>query len=175
MTAVIVAAAIALLQAPAPEQPPKIKPSQHGSVSQQIANTTIRIEYDRPVARGRELFGELVPYDKVWCPGANDCTTIELSSNAKVNGQDLAAGTYTMWAKPGASAWQIIFNRAHPTFHTQHARVADQDFLTLDITPRSGQHMETLSWYFPVVDGRHAELVFHWGTVVVPIQIDVPE
>jgi hypothetical protein len=171
----LVIAAIALLTVQAPGQPPKIKPSQHGSVSQQIADATIRIEYDRPVARGRELFGALVPYDKVWCPGANDCTTIELSSNVKVNGQDLAAGTYTIWAKPGAASWQIIFNRAHPTFHTQHARVADQDFLTLEITPRPGQHMETLSWYFPVVDGRHAELVFHWGTVVVPIEIDVPE
>ena len=157
------------------QQPPKIKPSQHGSVSQQIADTTIRIEYDRPVARGRELFGALVPYDKIWCPGANDCTTIEVSSNIKVNGKDLQAGTYTMWAKPGVDSWQIIFNRAHPVFHTQHARVADQDFLTLDITPRSGQHMETLAWYFPVVDGRHAELVFHWGTIVVPISIDVPE
>ena len=79
-------AAILLLHLQTPEQPPRIKPSQHGSVSQQIANTTIRIEYDRPVARGRELFGALVPYDKVWCPGANDCTTIELSSNVKVNG-----------------------------------------------------------------------------------------
>ena len=56
-------------------QPPAIKPSQHGSVSQQVAGTTITIEYDRPVARGRELFGALVPYDHVWCPGANDCTT----------------------------------------------------------------------------------------------------
>ena len=156
-------------------QAPAIKPSQHGSVSQQIANATIRIEYDRPVARGRDLFGALVPYDRVWCPGANDCTTIAVSSDVKVDGKDLPAGTYTMWAKPGADRWQIIFNRAHPVFHTQHARVADQDFLTLDITPRSGPHMETLAWYFPVVDGRHAELVLHWGTVVVPMSIDVPE
>ncbi len=168
-------AAIVLLHLQEPQQPPKIKPSQHGSVSQQIADTTIRIEYDRPVARRRELFGALVPYDKVWCPGANDCTTITISSAIKVNGKDVPAGTYTMWAKPGADTWQIIFNHAHPTFHTQHARVADQDFLTLDVRPRAGQHMETLAWYFPVVDGRHAELVLQWGTVVVPISIDVPE
>ncbi|HTI37044.1 MAG TPA: DUF2911 domain-containing protein [Vicinamibacterales bacterium] len=167
--------AIVLVGLQAPQQAPKIKRSQHGSVSQQIADTRIRIEYDRPVARGRDLFGALVPYDKIWCPGANDCTTIEVSSDIEVDGRNLPAGTYTMWAKPGAEKWQIIFNRAHPTFHTQHARVADQDFLTLDITPRAGTHMETLTWYFPVVDGRHAELVLHWGTVVVPISIDVPE
>jgi hypothetical protein len=172
---VLAAAAALALIVQTPAKPPAIKPSQHGSVSQQIANTTIRIEYDRPVARGRELFGALVPYGRIWCPGANDCTTIEVSSAIKVNGQDLAAGTYTMWAKPGADRWQIIFNRAHPVFHTRHARVADQDFLTLDVTPRAGEHMETLAWYFPVVDGRHAELVLHWGTVVVPISIEVPE
>ena len=65
---------------PAPAQdPPKIKPSQHGSVSQRIADTTIAIEYNRPVARGRDLFGALVPYGKVWCPCADDATTIEVS------------------------------------------------------------------------------------------------
>ena len=171
----MIATAVLAFAIHASTQAPAIKPSQHGSVSQQIADATIRIEYDRPVARGRALFGSLVPYGRVWCPGANDCTTIAVSSAIKVNGQDLAAGTYTMWAKPGADTWQIIFNRVHPVFHTQHARVADQDFLTLDITPRTGLHMETLAWYFPIVDGRHAELVLHWGTVVVPISIDVPE
>ena len=78
-----------------------VKPSQHGSVMQQIADATITIEYDRPVTRGRELFGALVPYDRVWCPGANECTTIALSRDVKLNGQAVAAGTYTLWAKPG--------------------------------------------------------------------------
>jgi hypothetical protein len=151
-----------------------VKPSQHGSVMQQIADLTVTIEYDRPVARGRDLFGSLVPYDRVWCPGANECTTITLSREAKLNGQFVAAGTYTLWAKPGEKTWQMILNRAHPTFHTQHARVEDQDFLKLDIAPKTGPHMETLAFYFPVVDGRHAELWFHWGTVIVPIAIDVP-
>src|SRR5690348_5972965 len=100
MTRIAVALFVLLLQA-AP-QTPAVRPSQHGSVSQQIADVTIRIEYDRPVARGRDLFGVLVPYDRVWCPGANDCTTIAVSSPIRVNGHDLPAGTYTMWAKPGA-------------------------------------------------------------------------
>src|SRR6478752_1197931 len=115
-------------------------PSQHGSVTQTVAGTTLTIEYDRPVARGRDLFGSLVPYDRVWCPGANECTTITLSREAKLNGQFVAAGTYTLWAKPGEKSWQMILNRAHPTFHTQHARVDDQDFLKLDIAPKTGPH-----------------------------------
>jgi hypothetical protein len=151
-----------------------VKPSQHGTVTQQIADATITIDYDRPVARGRDLFGALVPYDRVWCPGANECTTIKLSRDVLLNGQAVAAGTYTLWAKPGEKTWQMILNRAHPTFHTQHARVEDKDFLKLDIAPKAGPHMETLAFYFPVVDGRHAELWFHWGTVIVPITVDVP-
>src|SRR3954465_3064042 len=139
-------------------QAPTIKASQHGTVTQHVAATVLTVEYNRPVARGRDLFGALVPYDRVWCPGANDCTTLTVSTAIKIEGQDLAAGTYTIWAKPGAAKWTMILNRAHPTFHTQYNRVSDQDLLKFEVTPRAGAHMETLAFYFPVVEGRHAEL-----------------
>ena len=155
-------------------QGPAIKLSQHGSVTQNVAATTITVEYNRPVARGRELFGGIVPYDRVWCPGADDCTTLTVSTPIKIDGQDLPPGTYTVWAKPGTTKWTIIINRAHPVFHTRYNSVRDQDLLNIEITPKTGSHMETLSFYFPVVDGKHAELVLHWGTVVVPMAIDVP-
>ena len=67
--------------------------SQHGSVSQRIANTTVTIEYNRPVARGRELFGALVPYGRIWHPGADEASNITFSTDVQVNGQPLAAGT----------------------------------------------------------------------------------
>jgi Protein of unknown function (DUF2911) len=148
--------------------------SQHGSVTQQIGATTITVDYNRPVARGRDLFGALVPYDRVWCPGADECTTITTSTEITVQGKTLAAGTYTVWAKPGRDTSSIIFNKAHPTFHTQYFRVADQDVLTIEVKPHPAAHMETLAFYFAVVDGHHAELDLHWGTVAVPIAIDVP-
>jgi len=147
------------------------RPSQHGSVTQRIANTTVTVDYNRPVARGRALFGALVPWDRVWCPGADTCTTIELSTALRVNGQPLAAGTYTLWAEPNAERWTIIFSKAHPVFHTRYP--ADQDVLRVQSTPRQGAHMETLAFYFPVVEGSHAELVLHWGGVVVPLLLDV--
>jgi hypothetical protein len=154
--------------------PSGVKPSQHGSVTQQVAATKITLEYNRPVARGRDLFGALVPYDRVWCPGADDCTTLTVSTPIKIESQDLPAGTYTVWARPGAEKWGIIINRAHPVFHTRYESVADQNALKLEVTPRAGPHMETLAFYFPVVNGKHAELVLHWGTVVIPLSIDVP-
>jgi hypothetical protein len=175
MKSVVSALAIAVvfvvfaLHAPGWAQAPR--PSQHGSVSQQVGGTTITIDYNRPVARGRTLFGSLVPYGRVWCPGADYCTTIQLSADVKINGQPLAAGTYSLWAEPQADRWTMIFNKAQPVFHTRYP--ADQDVLRVQSTPRQGTHMETLAFYFPVVDGNHAELVLHWGTVVVPLAIDV--
>jgi Protein of unknown function (DUF2911) len=148
------------------------RPSQHGSVSQEIASTQVTIEYNRPVARGRELFGALVPWGKVWCPGADTCTSITVSTDVQVNGQKLAAGAYSMWAEPNQDRWTIIFNKRHPVFHTRYD--ASQDVLRVTATPREAQHMETLAFYFPVVDGRRAELVLHWGKVVVPLQLEAP-
>ena len=148
------------------------RPSQHGSVSQQIADTRGTIEYNRPVARGRKLFGALVPWGRIWNPGADAATNIAFSTDVKVNGQPLAAGTYSLWAEPEPDRWTIIFSRAYPAFHTPYP--AGQDALRVSVTPRTGEHMETLSFYFPVVDGKKAELVLHWGTVVVPLQLEVP-
>lgn len=153
-----------------PAQGPR--PSQHGSVSQRINDTTITLEYNRPVARGRELFGALVPWGRIWCPCADDATTIEVSTNIKVDGHDLPAGKYSIWTEPQPERWTVMFNRNHRAWHTRYPQ--GQDALRLQVNPRAGAHMETLSFYFPVVDGRKAELVLHWGTVVVPLAIEVP-
>jgi hypothetical protein len=165
--------ALALLPfAATAQESPKIKPSQHGSVSQRIADTAVTVEYNRPVARGRELFGALVPYGKVWCPCADDATTIEVSTPIKIGGHDLAAGKYSVWAIPNDGQWTVIFNRQAAAWHNKYPE--GQDALRFDVATRAGSHMETLAFYFPVVDGRKAELVIHWGTVVVPMAVEVP-
>lgn len=177
MTAASVTAAVLpliLAGGLAPQAPPVRgpKPSQHGTVSQRVNDTTLTIEYNRPVARGRELFGALVPYGRVWCPCADDATTLDTSTDITVNDQALAAGTYSVWTEPGPDTWTVIFSRAARAWHTRYPR--GQDALRLTVTPRSGGHMETLAFYFPIVDGRKAELVLHWGTTVVPLAIEVP-
>jgi DUF2911 family protein len=149
-----------------------VRPSQHGEVSQRIASTTVTVVYNRPVARGRELFGHLVPYGRVWCPCADDATTIEVSTDVTIGGQKLPKGTYSVWTEPDPETWTVIFNRSAQAWHTRYP--AGQDALRLKVTPRRGEHMETLAFYFPVVDGHKAELVLHWGTVVVPMEIEVP-
>ena len=151
----------------------KVSKSQAAAVSQRVANTEITITYSRPVARGRELFGKLVPYDRVWNPGADRATAIALTRDVQVNGQSLPAGKYTIWAIPRPETWTLIFNRASDVYHTPYPGEA-QDALRLDVRPAPGPHMEVLTFYFPMVEGKDAVLRLHWGPVIVPLSIRVP-
>lgn len=147
--------------------------SQHGTVSQRVGYTTITIDYNRPVARGRTLFGALVPYQQVWNPGANDATAVSFSRDVTVNGRRLPAGKYSLWAIPGPEAWTFIFSRAADVFHTPYPGEAE-DALRLQLQPAAGPHMEVLNFSFPEVEGKTAVLRLHWGTVMVSMTIVVP-
>ncbi len=147
--------------------------SQAGAVAQRVANTDITVTYSRPVARGRKLFGALVPYDQVWNPGADQATAISVSRDVTINGQALRAGKYSIWAIPRADEWTMIFSRAADVFHTPYPGEA-QDALRISVRPEQGSHMETLSFYFAVVEGKDALLRLHWGEVIVPMSVRVP-
>ena len=149
-----------------------VKKSQLARVEQQVADTRIVITYSRPVARGRTLFGGIVPWKEVWTPGADTATAITFTTPVTVNGKALAAGTYSLWTEPDSLNWTVIFNSQSPVFHTRYPR--GRDVLRVASAPRTGSHMETLAFYFPVVEDRHAELVLHWGTTIVPLSIEVP-
>jgi len=84
------------------QTPPAVKLSQHGTVTQQVAATTITVDYNRPVARGRDLFGALVPYDRVWCPGADDCTTLTVSTDITIDDLTAAAKGHDMEVEEAA-------------------------------------------------------------------------
>jgi hypothetical protein len=151
----------------------KVSKSQAGAVSQRIANTEITVTYSRPVARGRQLFGALVPYEQVWNPGADQATAMAVTRDVDVNGQRLPAGKYSIWAIPRPENWTVIFSKAADVYHTPYPG-EHEDALRLDVKPEQGSHMETLSFYFPVVEGKEATLRLHWGETVVPLSVSVP-
>jgi len=151
----------------------KVQKSQAAAVSQRVANTEITITYSRPVARGRALFGALVPYDQVWNPGADQATAIAFTRDVHVNDQPLPAGKYSVWAIPRADTWTVIFSNAADVYHTPYPGDA-QDALRLDVGSEKGSHMEALTFYFPVVEGKDAVLRLHWGEVMVPLSVRVP-
>lgn len=151
----------------------QVRKSQAAAVSQRIANTEITLTYSRPVARGRELFGALVPYDQVWNPGADQATAIAFTRDVQINEQPLQAGRYSLWAIPRRERWTMIFSRATDVYHTPYPG-ENQDALRLDVRPEQGPHMEALSFSFPIVEGKDAVLRLHWGNVMVPLAIRVP-
>ena len=148
--------------------------SQRGSVSQHVALTEIAIEYGRPVARGRLLFGSLVPWDSVWHPGADSATRIAFSHPVLLEGHEVKAGEYSLWLIPRASApWTVILSHAAHTFHTPYPGAA-KDAYRFDVTPEQGSHMESLAIYFPSVVRADAMLRIHWGEMIVPIRVTAP-
>ncbi|HQW05193.1 MAG TPA: DUF2911 domain-containing protein [Flavobacteriales bacterium] len=86
------------------------KASPEEVATYQLGDAEITIDYSRPTKKGRVIFGELVPYGKVWRTGANEATTFTTTKDLKVGGLPLTAGTYTLWTIPQADSWTVIFN-----------------------------------------------------------------
>ena len=148
--------------------------SQRASMTQHVAHTTISIDYGRPVARGRVLFGMLVPWDSVWHPGADSATRISVSRDVLLEGQRLPRGAYSIWLIPRErAAWTLILNRKVHVFHTPYPGSASEA-LRLEINPDSSAYMESLALYFPMVLRDEAVLRIHWGNTVLPIRIKAP-
>lgn len=148
--------------------------SQRGSVAQTVAFTNISISYGRPVARSRVLFGQLVPWDSVWHPGADSATVIALDQDLLVEGRPLSAGEYSLWLVPRPTgAWTLIFSRAARVFHRPYPG-PESDALRLDVMPDSASHMETMAFYFPLVLRDEAVMRLHWGTTFVAVRLKAP-
>jgi len=150
--------------------------SQHGSVTQRVATTEIAISYNRPVARGRDIFGGIIPWGRIWHPGADSATTISFSTGVTLDGHPIAAGRYTLWTIPeeAPKPWTMIVSRAVNIWHTPYPG-EPLDLVRFRVTPETGSHMETLAYYFPMVDADSAVLRLHWGTMVVPMRIRTRE
>lgn len=150
-----------------------VRKSQAAAVSQRVANTEITVTYSRPVARGRELFGGIVPYGEVWNPGADQATVVAFSRDVVVNGTPLAHGRYSLWVIPRAGAWTVIFSRAADVYHTPYPGEAD-DELRLEIPPTPAPYADVMTFDFPQVEGKQAVMRFLWGTTSVLMAIGVP-
>ena len=141
--------------------------SQLGTVSQQVMETRIDIRYRRPVARGRELFGALVPWGQIWTPSADSAAVLTVSAPITVDGEQLPAGSYGIWTIPDSASWTVIFSGRPAAFHLRYP--SGQDVLRVQAKPVKGEYVETLLFDFPMVDADSARLELHWGNTVVPL------
>ncbi|MDL1950334.1 DUF2911 domain-containing protein, partial [Acidobacteria bacterium ACD] len=164
--AALCAALAAALPAAAQFQAPR--PSPKASVSQTIGLTDVGVSYSRPSVKGRVIWGGLVPYDKPWRTGANEATTITFSDDVTVNGQKLAAGTYSIVTFPGKTEWTVAFNKDTKLWWETEYDAA-KDALRVKVAPQEAAHKETFEISFPAVGADSAQLAFHWEKVYVPV------
>lgn len=86
---------------------------------------TITVDYSSPRAKGRKIFGELVPYGQVWRAGANEATTFVTGANLTVDGKSVPAGSYTIFAIPNADTWTLIINKKTGEWGTPYKYESD--------------------------------------------------
>jgi hypothetical protein len=149
----------------------QIRASERGGTSQLVDGTTIRVEYGRPQARGRELYGEVIPWGKVWT-GANWATTLEIDKDITINGHALKAGKYSVWLQIQPEEWTAIIDPQPRRFHIMPPPESD-DQLRFPVRPQAGKHVEILTWTFPEVRPTGTKLQFAWGEKTVAFDIGV--
>lgn len=150
----------------------QIRGSERAVIGQTIDGTIITIEYSRPSARGREIFGSLVAWDVPWT-GANWATTLEADKDIRLNGTEVPAGKYSMWVVPrNDQDWTLFLDPNHKLFHIQKPDSTPEQ-IRMAVTPETGPHVEMLTWSFPGVSGDAAQLRMQWGTAALPLQIVV--
>lgn len=167
----------ALASIPASAQSPKIdfpSPSPASTLKQRVGLTDIEIVYSRPSAKGRPIFGRLVPFGKVWRTGANASTTISFSTAVKLNGTEIPAGKYSLFTIPGESEWTVIINK--DTKSSPFAYNASNDVAR--ITAQAGdiaEHVETFSVLIDAIrdDSAMIDLLWDHTAVQIPLTLDL--
>jgi hypothetical protein len=147
--------------------------SVRDTVRANIGNARFTIDYGRPLARGRTLLGELIPYDRVWRTGANAATQFSTSTPIKLAGMQLPAGTYTLFTAPHKNGVDLIVNKQTGQWGTEYNGSFNLG------TGRIKSEVDTVSveaFTISIVpeDERHGTLLFQWGTFrwTAPIEIE---
>lgn len=147
------------------------QPSPGASLTQTIGVTKIYIEYSRPSAKGRKIFGELLPYGKIWRTGANAATLIELSNDIRLNQMLLPAGSYSIVSFPYETYWEIVFcsniDISEETF------TPECEVLRIKVPTTTTNFTETLTFEMTNLKDDEATLNIYWETTKVAISITV--
>jgi len=150
-------------------------PSPPQTIKQDFGISSIELSYSRPGIKGRKVFGDLVPYGKVWRTGANNATTIDFGDDVTIGGTKVAAGKYGLLTIPDKDNWKVIITKqlevTNPADYKQ-----ESDVVRVDVKPMTMKDkMETFTMQFANVKSSTCELQIMWENtaVVVPISSDV--
>lgn len=148
--------------------------SQGAMVQQRLGITDITIRYHRPLVDGRNIWGALVPYGKVWRAGANTNTTIEVTTPVSVEGKPLPKGTYGLHMLPTADSWTIIFSKAADSWGSYTYDQAE-DALRVTVKPQPGEMQEALQYSFTDLKPDSVTVTMAWEKLTVPFRISVSD
>jgi hypothetical protein len=145
--------------------------SPKGTMKQKVGFTTVEVNYERPAARGRKIFGDLVPFDKLWRTGAGKCTKITFSSPVVIADKKVAAGTYSLFTIPGLAQWTIILNSDTTLYGTgRYDQI--KDVLRFKVKPeRSSRYFESLTVDIDVIP-NNAMAYICWENTQVGFPIE---
>jgi tetratricopeptide (TPR) repeat protein len=169
---IILAFAFTALRAGAAEKEIQFPaPSQYATLTQRVGLTDVSVDYSRPDMRGREIFGGLVPFDKVWRTGANNPTKIKFSDAVKIEGKDLPAGEYAFYTIPGKDEWTIILSKNLKLWGA-YGYKPDSDALRVTVKPTALPNpVETFTISFDDLQDTGATISLAWDKTRVPVSL----
>jgi hypothetical protein len=128
-------------------QKEQLRVSPKAAVTQVVGLTEVKIDYSRPGVKGRAIWGDLVPYNKVWRAGANEATTISFESDVMIEGKKLSAGKYSFFVIPNENEWTLIFNKVAEQWGAFEYNEAE-DALRISVKPVNNNNTEWLTYSF---------------------------
>lgn len=153
---------------------PPLSPDDSAAI--ELNDLKLKVEYNRPSKRDREIFGALVPFDKVWRTGANEATTFSTNKDLIIQGMLLPKGKYTLWTVPTANSWKVMFNSGQYKWGVDEKMEPmwdpNYDVIELELpTQKLGDTVEKFTIAFDNTTGS-LKLTLAWDTtkIEVPIQ-----
>ena len=145
------------------------------TVNQVVGLTDVTVEYSRPSAKGRVVFGDLVPFGKLWRTGANQNSMVTFSDDVVIKGNTLKKGKYAIFTTPKADMWEVIFYTDTENWGTPAKWDANKVALSTMVDPTAlGNHVETFTIGVNNLTNDSATLDISWEKTMVSIKFEVP-
>lgn len=149
------------------DENPANRASPPAIASGNVGDATLTINYGSPSVRGRKIWGELVPFDKVWRSGANEATTFETDKEIKVEGKILPAGKYSLFTIPEKKKWTVIFNKVPDQWGAYKYEEKD-DALRVKVSSKKIDTLQEKLAY----EVNDKGFVLKWENIEVPVKIE---
>ncbi len=151
------------------------QPSPKATVTQMVGLTEVDLDYSRPSLRGRTIFGDLVPFGKMWRTGANSNSIITFSEDVLIDGKTLPKGKYAIFTTPRADKWEVIFYSDTNNWGLPEEWSASKAVLTAVVKPvMLNRNVESFTIGINNLDNNYADLEISWEKTLVPVRFAVP-